>query len=66
MNAQHLLCTTTQTIVNNHFLNGNVDHKIDILEGRFKKTEFPVYGIYLSMLVNVRVSYSFIVFLQRL
>ena len=63
MNAQHSLGTTTQTIVNNHFLNGNVDHKIDILEGRFKN---PVYGIYLSMLVNVRVSYSFIVFLQRL
>ena len=30
MNAQHSLGTTTQTIVNNHFLNGNVDHKIDI------------------------------------
>ena len=38
MNAQHSLGTTTQTIVNNHFLNGNVDHKIDILEGRFKKS----------------------------
>ena len=57
MNAQHLLGTTTQGIVNNYFLNGNED----IVKGTFEK-----YRIYLSLLVNVRVSYSFIVFLQQL
>ena len=49
MNAQHLLGTTTQGIVNNYFLNGNED----ILKGTFEKRD---YRIYLSLLVNVRVS----------
>ena len=35
MNAQHLLGTTTQGIVNNYFLNGNED----ILKGTFEKRD---------------------------
>ena len=43
MNTQNLLGTTTQTIVNNYFLNGNVD----VLRGRFKKMlEYPTYLSY--------------------
>ena len=36
MNAQHLLGTTTQGIVNNYFLNGNED----ILKGTFEKRDY--------------------------
>ena len=35
MNAQHLLGTTTQGIVNNYFLNGNED----IVKGTFEKRD---------------------------
>lgn len=58
MNAQHLLGTTTQGIVNNYFLNGNED----ILKATFERLSnlLIVVDQYWSIV------YSFIVSLQQL
>ena len=55
MNAQHLLGTTTQGIVNNYFLNGNED----ILKGTFEKRDIVLDQCWSTV-------YSFIVSLQQL
>ena len=48
MNAQHLLGTTTQGIVNNYFLNGNED----ILKGAFEIRDVGVPCTHLSYPYN--------------
>ena len=60
MNAQHLLGTTTQGIVNNYFLNGNEN----ILKGTFEKRDLSNLLIVLDQCWST--VYSFIVSLQQL
>ena len=52
MNAQHLLGTTTQTIVNNYFLNSNVD----ILRGKEKNW---IYRCWSMLEYRTHLSYSY-------